>query len=328
MTGPGILDGCRHRRSIGEHDGRSGATLEHAVLADGRRVVVKRFRPDQDVTMLLTGDRTGREYRLWRDGVLDRLPPGVGHAVLTGWQDAGETVLVMRDLGDAVIGWDRVLTRGEVRRILGALAGVHRAFAGGPAPDGLCALEHRVAMLRPSSVHGIAGTSPLAGPVLAGWDRFADLAPRDVAGAVLRLLDDPAPLVAALAARPSSLLHGDAWFVNAALEPDRVTLIDWAIATWAPPALECTTFMVGAMSNVEASHDEILDDFRELSGDAHDEVALRLAFLATLCDFGWNKALDAAEHPDPAKRSAEAAELAWWCARARETLDAGLVEVG
>jgi hypothetical protein len=103
-------------------------------------------------------------------------------------------------------------------------------------------------------------------------------------------------------------------------------LIDWGLASWAPPALEFTMFLVGAMSNVEATHEQLLADFRSASGEHYDDVGLSLSFLATLCDFGWNKALDAAEHDDPAKRATEAAELDWWVARARETLDAGLLD--
>jgi hypothetical protein len=66
-------------------------------------------------------------------------------------------------------------------------------------------------------------------------------------------------------------------------------------------------------------------DFAALSGDRHDEVAMRLAMLCTLCDLGWNKALDAADHPDPDKRQRERRELDWWASQARVTLDRGLV---
>ena len=37
-------------------DGRSGAVLERVLLADGSRVVVKRFDPSVDLVMRLTGD--------------------------------------------------------------------------------------------------------------------------------------------------------------------------------------------------------------------------------------------------------------------------------
>ncbi len=84
-------------------DGRSGATLERVRLADGSRVVVKRFDPAVDLVMRMTGDTRGREVELWQRGILDGLPPTVLHAALDGWYDDHGGVLVMRDLGDAVL---------------------------------------------------------------------------------------------------------------------------------------------------------------------------------------------------------------------------------
>src|SRR5690242_4153924 len=96
-------------------DGRSGATLERLTLADGSRVVVKRFDPRVDLVMLITGDDHGREVRMVRRGVLDRLPPTVRHAALGGWYEEDAGVLVMRDLGDAVLSWQSVVTPGQAR---------------------------------------------------------------------------------------------------------------------------------------------------------------------------------------------------------------------
>jgi hypothetical protein len=330
VTRPGreLLDGVTERTAIGGHDGRSGASLDRARLADGTPVVVKRFRPEDDITMIITNDTVGREFALWDAGVLDELPPGVGHCILAGWHDDGTTTLVMRDLGDSMLDWNRVLTRAECRRVIDAATAVHDAFRDRQPHPALCGLGDRVAILRPSFFRGPASTSHLAAPVIAGWERFADLVPADVAGAVFRLHDDPTPLVSALASRPCSLQHGDLWLVNIALAPHEVVLIDWGLASWAPPALEFTMFLMGAMSNVEATHEQLIADHRSAAGDHYDEIGLSLSYLTTLCDLGWNKALDAAGHDDAAKRATEAAELEWWVARARETLDAGLLDTG
>jgi len=48
-----------------------------------------------------------------------------------------------------------------------------------------------------------------------------------------------------------------------------------------------------------------------------------LALLAGLMWLGWNKALDAAEHPDPAKRERERRDLEWWVRKARTALECG-----
>jgi hypothetical protein len=40
---------------------------------------------------------------------------------------------------------------------------------------------------------------------------------------------------------------------------------------------------------------------------------------------GWNKALDAVEHPDPQIRARERADLDWWVDRARDALETGVL---
>lgn len=308
------------------HDGRSGARLERVVLADGTRLVVKRTSAAADLAMRLTGLDESREYRLWRAGVLDGLPGGVGHAIVGGWLEGDETVLLMRDLGDAVVGWGRRLSRAECRQLLSAAASLHRARAG-HRTERLVALEDRVSLFAPAKMaRDEPPGHPLPATVRRGWERFADAVDAEVGDAVFAVLDRPERLAGPLSRRPSTLIHGDLWLVNVAFEAGRVILLDWDLATWAPPALELALFLDGNASQVDAGQDEIVDDFRQLWGDEHDEVALRLALFAGLAELGWNKALDATEHEDEGVRMRERAELAWWVAQARATLEEGLVD--
>jgi len=71
------------------HVGKSGAGLERVRLADGRTLVVKRIEPRTDFTVEVTGGMPGREYLLWRSGVLERLPAGVEHAMVDAWVEDG-----------------------------------------------------------------------------------------------------------------------------------------------------------------------------------------------------------------------------------------------
>jgi aminoglycoside phosphotransferase (APT) family kinase protein len=162
--------------------------------------------------------------------------------------------------------------------------------------------------------------------VLRGWERFAEIVTPDVVAAVIGVLDRPPRLAGPLSRRPSTVIHGDLWLVNVAFEAAQVTLLDWDLATWAPPALELTLFLDGNSSQVRASREEIVADSRALWGDDHDEVALRLALFAGLVDLGWNKALDATAHADPAVRARERADLNWWVAQAQVTLEQGLLD--
>jgi hypothetical protein len=318
-----LLDAAIERVPIPGHDGKSGAQLERVLLADGQRLIAKHLSPATDLTMLLTGDTTGREFALWRDGVLDRLPAGVGHALAAAWAEPRGATLLLRDVSaDLAPEW---ISRDQCRRIFAAAAALHTAFAGADVAAA-CPLEIQLTAFAPQRMLARSATDHGLPPLVRrGWEVFADVAPAAVADAVFAVHDKPAPLAERLAAGGTTLLHGDLWLANVALEADQVTLLDWALATCGPPALDFVYFLTGNASRVDASADELLDDVRVACGDRHDEDTLRLALLAGLVELGWNKALDAVEHRDPAIRAREVDDLAWWVHEARTTLDAGLL---
>ncbi len=315
-----VLEGTLERTPLVDNDGKSGATLERVVLADGTRVVVKRFDPGQDLVMRLTGDSRGREVELWQRGLFDRVP--VGHAVLGGWFEDGYGVLVMRDLGDAPLRWHDVLSAEQTRELLRGVVALHRAFTGGP-PEGLASLSDVVGLFEPRRMRPYAGT-PLIDVALRGWEHWADEVPGEVGERVLALAHDTGPLAAALQACTPTMVHGDLATVNLAFEPSGLTLIDWGMATAAPGALDIGRFLAGCAHVVSGTPDEFLAAYRQEAGEVYDERATRLGLLAGLVWLGWNKALDVVEHPDPAVRAREKAALPWWLDRARE----GLEELG
>lgn len=230
--------------------------------------------------MAVLGDVVGRGYVLWSRCILDLLPPEVGHAVVDGWVDGDETVIVMRDLGDSVLTWQDRLTRDQCRSMLISVAAQHRAFLG-TAPEDLTPLPD--------------------------------------------LLADPQPLADALRSRPTTLVHGDLATVNMAFCDGELTLLDWAMPAAAPGAIDIARFVAGCSSVVDTSREQIIADYAEAAGPAYDETAMRLSLFGALCWLGWNKALDAAEHPDPVVRAREQQDLDWWLQQARLTLDAGLL---
>jgi aminoglycoside phosphotransferase (APT) family kinase protein len=120
-------------------------------------------------------------------------------------------------------------------------------------------------------------------------------------------------------------VHGDLSTVNLAIEGDTVVLLDWGLSAVGPGALDVTRFIAGCASVVDVSREQMIADYRDAAGAAYDETAMQLALLAALVWLGWNKALDAAEHPDPWMRRQETDDLAWWVDRGRATLDAGLL---
>lgn len=323
MTSGNLLSEVVERVALSEHSGLSGAPLERVRLADGRLLIVKRFTAETDLTLALTGGDVGWEHVLWQSGALEQLPIGVNHAIVDTWVENGETVIVMRDLGAAMLTWENRLDAARCTWLVDHVGRLHRHFLGHP-PDGLAPLDQVLSLFAPLRIRDRAHIELLE-LALRGWEIFEDTVPSDVAGPVLRLLEDIDPLTQALQSRPMTLIHGDLAVVNMAVELDDLVLIDWAMPTAAPGALDITRFIAGCASVVDLSREEMLAVYERAAGPAYDETAMRLALLASLTWLGWNKALDAAENPDAGIRAREQADLDWWVTEARKTLESGAI---
>jgi hypothetical protein len=317
------------REELAGHVGKSGASLERWSLVDGGSVVVKRLRPARDLLASLTQDDSVREYAVWAGSLLDRLPDGVAHAILTGWREPDGASLVMRDLGDRVLTWGDRLDPDRTRFVMGRLARTHATFAHArltPWKEVLTPLPAFYGLFAPERMRRFLGSdSELPQLSMRGWEHFERLVPDDVADPVLRLLHDPGPLAEALLGCPCTLVHGDLATVNMAIDSDDLVLLDWGLPAMAPGAVDVARFIAGCSSVVDLSREETIEAYADAAGAAYHEPAMRLALLAAFVFLGWNKALDAAEHPDPAVRDREREDLEWWVRQARSTLRAGLL---
>ena len=308
------------REPLAATDGRSGSLLERVVLADGRTLVVKHVRDGGDWIMRASHDH-GRAAELWSSGVLARVPEVIDHAVVGAERVTDGWVVIMRDVSSALVPDDARLTRGDSRRVLEAAAALHAGFRDDP-PLQLCSMVDRYRFLSPATARREAGGADEVPRLIGrGWERFAEVVPADVAEPVLAVLERPAPLAAALSGFGSTLVQGDLKLGNLGLTGDRVVMLDWGTQTgWGPPAVEVAWYLAINWSRIDATREQVLDDFRAAEGDRHDPDALRLALLGGLVQLGWDKALHASGHPDPAIRAREAADLAWWTDRARDAL--------
>lgn len=321
-----LLDDVVARTALVEHVGRSGAALERVTLGDGRTVVVKRVTPETDLTLAALDRPHAQELLLWRSGGLDRLPEGVGHAVLDGWTEGeATTVLVMRDLGDAVLTWEDRLDPERCRWVLERVARLHRAHLGSP-PEAVAPLAPVLGMFAPVRIGRLArADEPLPTAALRGWEYFGDpgVVPRDVSDVVFALHDDMRPLVDGLLEGPVTLAHGDLATVNLALEADRLVLLDWAMPVAAPGAVDVARFLVGCGHVVDLPPDEVVAAYRRAAGPAYDDRSMRLALVSALCWLGWNKALDVVESHDEAVRDRERQSLVWWVGQVRKAVEEG-----
>ena len=313
-------------RAVGEIDGReplthagqSGTSLERIVLVDGRRLVVKRLTGEDWVSRVTHDD--GREVGLWEQGVLARMPPEIDPAVLDAGRDRRGGWLLMRDVSGELLPPDRRLSREESALILEAASALHRRFAD-ESISGLCSAEDRITLTAPATVAGEAGgVDYLPKMLVVGWEVFADVVPEDVAAAVFDAMKRPQPLAALLRDCAATLVHNDLRGANLGLVPGRTVVLDWGLAGSGPPELDFAWYLFVNGWRIDATREELIDDFKRAEGDLHDPRALELSWIAQLCWHGPLLAHELVEASDE-KRDRARAELAWWVERVRGALE-------
>ena len=297
--------------------GWSGARLERATMTDGRRLIAKRIDPSSEWISRWTDD-LGREAILARDGVLAGLG-GIDPAAITAAPEGDAWWIVMRDATDDLLDDTSPLEREDHRRILAALDGMWTAFEG-TTLDCLAESRSRLGLPGPPVAERERdGHDLLPNQFEAAWEAFQDAVEPDVGEAVVALVTEPRPLSDALAARGTTLIHGDVRDEQLGFAPDgRVVLLDWGLATRGNPAEDLGWYLMHCAWRIRATRDELVEDFRALRDDP---VALDLGLLAGLVMYGWILGHSAVVHPDPVERSWARQELDWWVPRARAGLE-------
>jgi hypothetical protein len=313
-----ILDGARERRPFAGEGGRTGATFESAVLADGTAVVIKHIRPDDWLVVTLGG--VSHLYDVWRSGLLKRIPDGIDHTMIEMEELDDGWIVVMRDAADAVLAEERVLSRAENRRVLQAVDALHAEFWG-EAVGGVRLVDHYAAMTPKRSSVAEHLDTPIPALIRRGWELFPDIAPRDVSDVLFALLDDTEPLARELQKHPQTLIHGDLRLHNMGLTDDRLVLLDWEIVGGGPPATELAWYLIISATRIDATREQVIDDYRAVAGERFDARAWDLASIGAMIWLGWNKAIDIVDNPDPAIRAQERADLDWWIERTRTALE-------
>jgi hypothetical protein len=300
--------------------GWSGNLLERLVLADGRRLVAKRIVPGTNWIDLHTKDE-GREGLLFTSGVLDRMPPAIDHAVVTAKRDSDAWWVVMRDVSESLLPDGKRLTREEHRHLLAALNAMWEEFWGEQVPH-LCTLYDCFHLFAPAIANEERdGLDLLPKQYEVFWEAFAEAVDDDVAAAVLSLLEDPSPLVAQLDACGTTIVHADVRDEQLGLEGERLVLLDWGRASQGHPVVDFFWSMWHNGWRVDATHDDLVEDFRRARGEHDDPRAVDLGVLAGLVMYGWVVGHSATYHPDPAEREWARGELDWWVPRARRSLE-------
>jgi len=312
-AGPGLeelLSRAEERAPWVPDDTKSGARFERVVV-DGERFVLKYQDPEDDWLLRANGD-PGRSYvALWESGLLDSLPPVIDHAVVAAAYDGKVGRVLLRDVGAALLEPDAPFTPEQHRRFMEHMAALHATFWGWNDDIGLTSLTRRYLMFSPAvAAAELARGSDAVVPraMDEGWRRLPDVSPA-MATAVLPLLKDPTPLLAALARVPHTLVHGDWKAANLGSHRDgRTVLLDFGEAPGeASPLADLSWYLALNAALLPEPKEAVLESYREAlersgvttAGWWDDAVALEL--LGCMLQFGWEKALGGSGD-----------ELAWW----------------
>ena len=307
------------------NDGWSGATLTQFMPGPDRgRFILKRTSWSQDWIARATRDHALREGFV-ATGQLS-LPASIVAPYLGAAADGTAVAMLMPDLSDDLITWERedgapTLSAATLDRVLAAIADLHSA----PVPDDSdwpwCPLRERLLLLSPSSAAHFVEDGVAAGArFLDGWAAFDHLAAPGARELVARLDADPDPLLAALAAQPAGLLHGDLKVANIAPLPDgRTAFIDWQMVMIAPVAVDLGWLLVSNSSALSVGPVDVLERYRSVAPVVSDDdwaTTRDLAMIVGLLLRGWRKGLDARDCARLASGIKAAEDLRWWCAAA------------
>ena len=333
VTGQRIADVRTHPLHAEYAKSGSHLLVVETNAGQGPRFILKRVSAAWDWLMRATDDERCRSVTLWTSGVFDRMPPEIEHATVACARDGDGWAILMRDVEPDLMPYAR-LSEAQADRVLDALAALHATFFAQPnladPPLGLCTPRHVYGMFSPATGHREAGgAEEVPQRILEGWDLFPRVVAPDVADVVLSLVADPAPLCAALARWPQTLIHGDARHANLGLWRDgrRVVMLDWALAAVAPPAVELGRFLGTNTTLLPTSKEATLAGYRahlarwlgDRFSDDWWEPQLALGLLGGFVQDGWSMVLKASHWRVPAEeRPHWRADLEWWSNRVRE----------
>jgi hypothetical protein len=327
------------RQPLGARYAKSGSRLSLVETNQGLgpRFTLKQVSAEWDWQMRATADHSCRAVALWQYGVLDRLPSEIKHGILTCAIDGDGWAILMKDYNPLLLPY-APFSAADNAFFMDAMASLHAAFFQDPAlldPSlNLCRIEQTYSVFsRQVGLQQMGGADEVPQRIVEGWDLLPTLVDPDVAEITLSLMDDPGPLVAALARYPFTLVHGDWRHANQGLVRRPFTqliLLDWQLATVAPPAVEIGRCLTTNSALFPGSKEDCIDCYRhQLARRLGDRFSaswwqpqLALALLGGFVQDGWAIGLKAT-HWDVGANARERwqEDLQWWSTQVRRAVE-------
>lgn len=344
--------------------GTSGGQISLGADVSGARWsarrIVKVIAPLDGWLSVTSADVRVREVSLWSSGLLADLPHRIRTGVVAwqaGWHapvpsPTGEqdwklrSALLMRD--ETARLWRRPLRTPlghaptAISALLDDLARLHAHYWNDPRLDdahataiGLTPLRATLLLASPTTVAErltLGDDNPYLPLARDGWKAFFALANPADATLLQQAFAEPEPYVAAIAALPRTLIHGDVWGPNLGRLPSthsaprqgsRTLLLDWALAAAAPATFDplwlCGVWQTLAPHRILGAYRARLTRHLAARG-----VALPASVWRALADAGYlrttltcGEAFGRAAHAAPAGPARRQAEerARWWAAR-------------
>jgi hypothetical protein len=256
------------------NDGWSGASLTRLVRPlDGQPFILKRTSWATDWIA-----RSTRDHAL-REGFVASMPMPLADPLVAPYHgaaaDGTSVAILMPDLSAHLLDWERPASEpsmavASVERVLQAVARLHAMpWPIADVPDATVVwpsapLHERLLLLSPRSSGILAADGLAAGERFrSGWAAFERLALPTARDLVDGLDRDPTPLLDALAALPTTGIHGDLKLANVAfLDDGRVALIDWQMTALAPVAVELGWLLVSNSAALPERSEAVLERYR------------------------------------------------------------------
>jgi len=308
-----LLARASSRERVVPADARSGAVFERIVVGPDR-YFVKQLSFASDWIMRVSGDHVGRQYLVWKAGIMDESPGCIDHAVVAmdvaGPGEDAVLIIVMRDIGALLVPpGDAILPTGQHAGFIAHMAALHTAFWGWDDQIGLATMAQRMRLFSPDTIAAelTAAEVPAAlAAAAAGWDVLPGRSP--LLSRLAQLVHDrPEVITGPLAATPYTFLAGDWKLGNLGTHPDgRTILLDWTLPGAGPACWELCWYLALNRARLPEPKEAVIDRFRAaLEHHGIDtrgwwQQQLDLCMIGVMATFGWEKALG------------DAGELAWW----------------
>ncbi len=318
------------REVVRPPDGKSTSRFERLTI-DGHRYFLKQLSPATDWIMRVTGDHVHRPYLIWREGIMDRAPACIDHAVvamqLEGAGDETVCSTLMRDVGAHLVPeGDTIVAASQHEAFIDHLAQLCAAFWGfEDTIGGLTTMDQRLKFFDLDNVTRELAVVDPPGPIAAahaGWKALPERSPL-LSELAHNVWANPTTLTGPLAATPVTFLHGDWKMGNLGSHPGgRTILLDWAYPGSGPACWDLCWYLALNRARLPETKEAAIARFRadlEAHGIATAgwfDRQLDLCLVAIMVTFGWEKALG------------DQTELNWWERQVARAIERQVLDLG